>query len=109
MGVVPGKKFVWLKAKGVSDINPNTIRFDPRYARLLKISPEKGDLAEVKYEGNVVFEMAKVELSEAVTRGEAQVNEAHLKALQIPDGAPLFILGLLKIEEEKKEKVKSRN
>jgi len=87
MGAIT-KRALWLRAKGC-DVAAGTIRINPRYARLLKISP--GESVEIVYKEGASFR-AKVDLSEEAPRGEVHIKKDYLESLKIPEGDKLLIL-----------------
>jgi len=93
MGTLPGKKFVWLKAEGVKDLDAETVRINPKYARLLELST--ADKVEATYKTFTLI--AKVKLSETVPIGKAQISKEHLS--KVPEGTALL---LMKSEKKKK-------
>lgn len=93
MGTLPGKKVVWLKVEGVEDLDAETLRVNPRYARLLELLP--GDKVEASYKDFILE--ARVELSEAIPTGKVQMNREYLS--KVPEGKALL---LMKLEKEKK-------
>jgi len=93
LGTLPGKKFVWLKAEGVDDLDTETLRISPKYAKLLELS--RDSKAEATYKNFTL--VARVELSESIRAGKMQINKKHLAG--ISEGTPFLLM-----KYEKKEK-----
>lgn len=88
MGVLPGQKFVWLKAKGDPNVPADSVKINNKYLALLKV-PEK-ELVEVVYEGELLFK-ASVVYSADAQRGYAFINKNKMVELKIPEEEALIV------------------
>jgi len=97
MGVLPGQKFVWLKAKGDPNVPPDSVVINNKYMALLKV-PEN-EAVEVVYEGELLFK-AKVKYSADAQRGYAFLNKNKMVEFKVPEEEAVIIA-------EPREKVES--
>ncbi|MEM0089793.1 MAG: hypothetical protein QXP86_05910 [Nitrososphaerota archaeon] len=88
MGVLPGQKFVWLKAKGDPNVPPNSVKINNKYMALLKV-PEK-EPVEVVYEGELLFK-AEVTYSADAPRGYAFINKNKMVEFKIPEEEAVIV------------------
>jgi len=86
MGTLPGKKFVWLKAEMVSDLDAQTLRINPKYGKLLELSSDSK--VEATYKNFTL--LAKVELSDALAAGKVQMNKKH--SANVPEGTAVLLM-----------------
>lgn len=91
MGVLPGQKFVWLKAKADPSVQKDVVKLNSKYISLLKV-PEN-ELVEVVYEGELLYK-AKVIYSPDATRGYALLNKDQMSQFKIPEEEPVIIAEL---------------
>lgn len=91
MGVLPGQKFIWLKAKGNPNVAPESVRLNSRYLPLLKV-PE-GGLVEIVYEGRLLFR-AKLEISPNIQRGYVFINSSRMAEFGVPEDEPVIVAEL---------------
>jgi|GEM_PF-4778857 len=94
MGTLPGKKFVWLKAEGASDLPEEVARINPKYSKLLEL--EEGEELEATYKTKSV--VAKVEFSDSVATGKILLNPKHLEG--VDPGTPYLVMKFGEEEEE---------
>lgn len=91
MGVLPGQKFIWLKAKQDPEVAPESVRLNSRYLSLLKV-PEQG-FVEIVYEGQLLFK-ARLEATPNTQRGFAFINSSRMTEFKVPEGEPVIIAEL---------------
>ncbi len=88
MGVLPGQKFVWLKAKSDPNVPQNSVKINNKYMALLKV-PEN-ELIEVVYEGELLFK-ANVTYSADAQRGYVFINKNKMSEFKIPEEEAVII------------------
>ena len=88
MGVLPGQKFVWLKAKSDSNVPEGIIRFNQRYLQILGVSA--GSKVVVVYEGSILF-TAVIEVATDLQRGIVLINERKMSEFGLNDGTAVMI------------------
>jgi|GEM_PF-1314066 hypothetical protein len=88
MGVLPGQKFVWLKAKSDPNVPSDSVVINNKYMALLKV-PEN-EAVEVVYEGELLFK-ANVKYDANVQRGYAFINKNKMVEFKIPEEEAVII------------------